>query len=129
MDTKTNRAALVAGDKVVIQRAYGNGLVLAEVTRTTKTQVTCGTQRFSIMTGSEIGEGYRSADRLFLPGEKVYANGPTYLEKYHANLAAIEAMKQKAPYINFLLSLDATPFRNLDADVLKQAAELLGYQP
>lgn len=40
MDMKTNRAALVAGDTVVIQRAYGNELVLVKVTRTTKTQVT-----------------------------------------------------------------------------------------
>lgn len=129
METKTNRAALVEGDAVVIKRAYGNELVLAKVTRTTKTQVTVGNQRFSIMTGSEIGEGYRSADRLFLPGEAVYAGGPTYIEKYHANQKAIEDMRQKAPYIKFLLNLDATPFRNLDADVLKQAAELLGYNP
>ena len=54
---KTNRAALVAGDTVIVEKTDGQ-LTTETVTEVTLTYIYCGIHRFSVMTGEDRRSGY-----------------------------------------------------------------------
>lgn len=118
---------LEVGDEVVKQNAYGRGLSIEKVTGISKarTQVSIGSQRFSTKTGKEIGEGYRSADKIYLPTESLYAGGSTYQELYEQETKSRQEAIAKAPFVKFLNEVN---YRLLPVETLEAAAKLLGYK-